>query len=129
MELYETIEETAIRELKEEAGITKEIDKVTNKIKDKFNNDKSKIDFDKGSFLKSVNKLAEPINNVLEKMDDKPILYLILNVISIVLGILLLTKDNATIVLCGIILVYTGIFDAFMYLRSRRLSKKVQIQQ
>ena len=49
MELYETIEETAIRELKEEAGITKEIDKVTNKIKDKFNNDKSKIDFDKGS--------------------------------------------------------------------------------
>ena len=107
------------------------LDKVSASLS--FAEDKIKGKLDKGAEAESSNskvtigqasRLLDPISNVIEKANKKIYLYLILNIISIFLGILLFTSDNITIIVCGIILLYTGLFDLLMYLRSRRLEKK-----
>ena len=109
----------------------KKLDKVSASLT--FTENKLKGKLDKGADAESdnsmltigqTNKIINPISNVIEKANEKYYLYLILNIISVFLGILLFTTDNITIVVCGVILIYTGLFDLLMYLRSRRLEKK-----
>ena len=95
------------------------------KLKNRFEQKNAKT-YNKGVVLDQSARLLTPLTNFIEKANEKYYLYLILNIISVALGILLLTKDNITIIVCGGILIYTGIFDLLLALRSRRLSKKNQ---
>lgn len=111
----------------------KKLDKIAlslsyteNKIKDKFDKDKNDIDLKKGVILEQTEKVINPINNIIEIVNKESILYYVLNIISVVLGVLLLTADNITFTVCGVILIYTGTFDVLMFVKSKQLSKKLQ---
>ena len=108
----------------------KKLDNVSASLS--FAENKIKGKLDKGAEAESDNskvtigqtaRLLDPLSNFIEKANKKYYLYLILNIISIFLGILLFTSDNITIVVCGVILLYTGSFDLLMYIRSRILEK------
>lgn len=81
--------------------------------------------YNKKIILEQANKFINPINDVIGKIGVESIIYLIFNIISVILGILLFTNDNITIFICGFILIYTGIFDIFMYLKSRKLARRI----
>lgn len=111
----------------------KKLDKIAlslsyteNKIKDKFDKDKNDIDLKKGVILEQTEKVINPINNVIEIVNKESILYYVLNIISVILGVLLLTADNITFTICGVILIYTGAFDVLMFVKSKQLSKKLK---
>ena len=95
-----------------------------NKIKDRFNKDGKTKDFNKGVVIRKVDRVLNPLDNLIEKANQNIRLYLILNNISIVLGVLLLFNNSITILVCGIALVYTGVVDLLIYIRSVRLSNK-----
>lgn len=97
---------------------------VDKKIKGKLEQDNNSKKYDKGVILRKASRFLDPLGNLIEKANKHYHLYMMLNNISIFLGILLLTKDNITVVVCGIIFIYTGIFDLLMFFRSFRLSRK-----
>lgn len=109
--------------------ISKSINYAEDKLKGKFNKEEDNNTYNKKILLEQAEKIASPINKVTEKAINNTVLYIILNAISIFLGVILLTNDNMTIVICGIILIYTGLFDALMYLKSVQISKKLKDNQ
>ena len=99
-----------------------------NKRKDKFDNNETDQSFNKGVILEQTGKVINPINNVIEKSSNKSsVLYFALNVLSIILGLFLFTSKNVTLVVCGLILIYSGSFDLLMFIKSYKLSKNKKI--
>ena len=94
------------------------------KLKKELEQDEKSKEFDKGVILRKISKLLDPVGNLIEKANTNVHLYIMLNNVSIILGVLLLLNDNITVVVCGIVLIYTGIFDLLMFLRSVRLARK-----
>ena len=108
----------------------KKIDRVGASLKfveKKFKNDITKIEKveseDKDTILKQTKKIIDPFKNVLKYASKYYYLYLILNIITIILGLLLLFNDT-TIVVCGFIFIYTGIFEVLMFINSFIVSSK-----
>jgi dolichol kinase len=94
------------------------------KLKKELEQDEKSKEYDKGVILRKITKLLDPLGELIEKANKKVHLYIMLNNISILLGILLFLNDTITIVVCGIALLNTGLFDLLMFLRSVRLSRK-----
>ena len=105
---------------------TSHMTEVEQKIKDKYDNDRLDKKFDKNIIIEQTEKVINPITNAEKKINKKSSWYFVFNIVSIILGLLLFTKINITLVLCGVILLYTGIFDVFMYLKSRKILKKTK---
>ena len=97
-----------------------------NDIKDKISGDETDNAFNNGVIMEQTEKIINPFNRVIEKASENTILYFILNSISVILGIVLFTNNNMTLILCGIILVYTGLIDLLMFAKSIKLSKKMK---
>ena len=102
------------------------ISNTENKIKNKFDKNEKDKGFNKGVVLEQTEKISNPLNNFIEKTNKNSILYFILNIISVILGIVLLTTDTTALILCGIILIYTGTFDLLIFVKSKKLSKKLK---
>ena len=94
------------------------------KIKKDLQEDEKSKEYDFGVVLRKITYLLDPVGDLIEKTNKHVHIYILLNNISIILGILLLLNNNTTIVLCGIILIYTGLIDLFVFLRSVRLARK-----
>ena len=112
---------------------TLKIDKISmhlsnteKKIKNDFEKYEKELDLNKDSVMREVEKVANPLNSFIEKVSNISILYFILNGISIILGLFLFSADNITLVICGVILIYTGLSDLLILAKSIGLSNKLK---
>ena len=71
-------------------------------------------------------KLIAPLKGFIDKTNKSSILYIIINIASIVLGIMVLVLPDVSMMIWGIIFLYTGLSNLLMSMRSMRLSKKLK---
>lgn len=71
-------------------------------------------------------KIINSLNNVVEKSNKNSYFSLIVNCLSIALGVLLFILPNVTIIAFGVIFVYTGILDFAMVFKSRNIAKMIK---
>lgn len=108
------------------------LDKVSAFITEKENTIKNIVhkkelnkDFENG-INEQTEKLMNPLDNVINKTSKKTWIYVIVNIISIILGVLLLIKPDVTMVVWGVIFIYTGLSDFIMVAKSMNISKKIK---
>ena len=97
-----------------------------NQLKNKFTEGKKQKEFDKEVILTQTGRLVNPVINFIEQASGNTILYLMLNIISVILGIFVFIADDVSFLICGIILIYTGIFDLLIFIRAKNLSRKAK---
>lgn len=95
------------------------------KIKNRVNNNKMNKDF-KAGIKEQTEKIVNPLSKFINRTTELNVLYIIFNSISIILGILLLVKSNITIIIWGIVFIYTGITDFITVAKSRNLAEKLK---
>ena len=103
------------------------VSKYTNIIKEKYTekfNDINK-NFDEG-MEQQAEKLINPIKNMLNKTNKASTLYIVINVASIILGLILLIFPNVSMVLWGGIFLYTGISDLLVAMSTMNITKKIK---
>ena len=85
---------------------------------------------DNNSFEEGVEEQKErfinPLKNIVNKTNKFSILYIITNIASVILGLLLLMFSNTSIIIWGVIFIYTGISDLLVAMRTMNISKKIK---
>lgn len=71
-------------------------------------------------------KFINPLKNIVNKTNKFSILYILTNIASIILALLLLMFSNISIIVWGIIFIYTGISDLLVAMRTINISKKIK---
>ena len=99
-------------------AIAEKFDKIINR-KNANKNFNEGIDEQKEKFI-------NPLKNIVNKTNKSSVLYIITNIASIILGMLLLLFSNISIVVWGIIFIYTGISDLLVAMKTMDISKKIK---
>ena len=99
-------------------AITKKIDKFA-KHKD------SNSSFDEG-FEEQKEKFMNPLKRMVGNTNKTSILYIVINAITVILGFSLLLFSNTSIIVCGIIFIYTGVSDLLFAMKAMNISKKIK---
>lgn len=73
-----------------------------------------------------IDKILNTTNKVVDSTSKFPYLYLIINIMSIILGLWLFIYPNVTIFVWGIIFIYTGLTNFMVSARSMNLRQKLQ---
>ena len=73
-----------------------------------------------------TDRIINSVNDVVKKSNKNSYFSLIVNIISIVLGVLLFILPNITVITFGVIFLYTGILDFAMVFKSRNIDKKIK---
>lgn len=73
-----------------------------------------------------TDRIINSVNDVVKKSNKNSYFSLIVNIISIVLGVLLFILPNITVITFGVIFLYTGILDFAMVFKSRNIAKKIK---
>ena len=105
------------------SGYTRVISKKINKII--VNNKNIDKDVNEG-IEEQKDRFLNPLKNIIDKSSKFSILYIIINIISIILAAQLLMFSNFSIIVWGIILIYTGISDLLVSIRTMNISKKLK---
>lgn len=71
-------------------------------------------------------KLITPLQNITKKTSKSLVLYTIINSISIIFGITLLIYPNASMMIWGMIFLYTGLVNLLTSIKSMHLFKKIK---
>jgi len=71
-------------------------------------------------------KLVSPLKNIVSKTSGHSVLYIIANLASIILGIVLLVLPDVSMVVWGVIFIYTGLPNLFAAIKSMELFKKIK---
>lgn len=71
-------------------------------------------------------RFINPLKNIVNKTNKFSILYIITNIASVILGLLLLMFSNTSIIIWGVIFIYTGISDLLVAMRTMNISKKIK---
>lgn len=100
---------------------------VENKIKDIVHKRKIEENFEKG-IKEQTKRITKPLNEFMDITNkiSYSYLYLVINTISIILGIVLLIWSDITIVIWGVIFIFIGISDFLMAAKSMNISKKLK---
>lgn len=107
------------------------ISKFTNRKKikaEKSRNEKFK-DVDKNindGLEQQAEKLINPLKNIVDKTTKSSILFIIANVISLILGIILLIFPDISMMVWGIIFLYTGTSNLLIAAKTMNLAKKIR---
>lgn len=118
--------------LKYVQAITKKYNKITDhkEESEKQKEQKAKfkeIDDNINEGLKQQKeKLVSPLANIVNKTSKSSALYIIANSASIILGIILLIFPDVSMVIWGIIFLYTGLPNLFAAIKTMNLSKKIK---
>lgn len=104
------------------SGYTQAIAEKFDKIVNRKNANK---DFNEG-MEEQKEKFMNPLKNIVNKTNEFSFLYIITNIVSIILGVLLLMFSNISIIVWGIIFIYTGISDLLVAMRTMNISKKIK---
>ena len=73
-----------------------------------------------------ANKLITPLKNLEKKSSKSSTLYIIVNITSIILGLVLLFYPGASMMVWGIIFLYAGFYNSIISIRTMNLSKKIK---
>lgn len=73
-----------------------------------------------------TDRIINSVNDVVKKSNKNSYFSLIVNIISIILGVLLFVLPNITVITFGVIFVYTGVLDFAMVFKSRNIAKKIK---
>lgn len=71
-------------------------------------------------------KLLSPLKNIINKSNKFSNLYIVINIASIIFGIILLIFPDVSMVLWGIIFLYTGISDLLASMSAMNISEKIK---
>ena len=71
-------------------------------------------------------KMVTPLKNLVNKTSNSPVLYIIANATSVILGIVLLIFPDVSMMVWGIIFLYTGLSNFIVSVRTMNLSKKIK---
>ena len=71
-------------------------------------------------------KLITPLKNILNKTNKSSKLYIITNIATIILGILLIIFPDVSMVVWGLIFLYTGFSDLFISIKTMGISSKIK---
>lgn len=118
--------------LKYVQAITKKYNKITDhkEESEKQKEQKAKfkeIDDNISEGLKQQKeKLVSPLANIVNKTSKSSTLYIIANSASIILGTILLIFPDVSMVIWGIIFLYTGLPNLFAAIKTMNLSKKIK---
>lgn len=82
-------------------------------------------DFDEGT-EEQKRRFINQIKDIVSKTSKFGILYIITNIASVILGVLLLMFSNISIIIWGVIFIYTGITDLMVAMRTMNISKKIK---
>ena len=74
-------------------------------------------------------KLINPLKNIVNKSSKSSILYIIANSLSIILGIILLIFPDVSMMVWGLIFIYTGLPNLFAAIKTINLFKKIKAKQ
>lgn len=106
------------------------LSKYTQGISEKFGNIISQKNGNQDDVYKGMeeqkDKLINPLKNIVGKTSKTSILYIIVNMASIILGVILIVFPNISMVVWGIIFMYTGISDLMVAMRTMSISKKIK---
>lgn len=80
---------------------------------------------DKG-LEEQAEKLMNPLKNIVEKTNKSSILFIIANIASITLGVVLLVFPGASMMIWGIIFLYTGLTNLSIAARTTHLLQKIK---
>lgn len=100
------------------------IDRLSKKYDNISNQKKLSRDIDKQMTLQG-NKYIKPLQKLLNKAKNSSVIYIIVNILTIVLGILLLVSSFSMFV-WGIIFLYTGISDLIIVVKAMNLSDDIK---
>ncbi len=73
-----------------------------------------------------TDRIVSSVNGVIKKSNKNSYFSLIVNIVSIILGILLFVLPNVTIITFGLIFIYTGILDFAFVFKSKNIAKKIK---
>ncbi|MBQ6410118.1 DUF308 domain-containing protein [Candidatus Saccharibacteria bacterium] len=71
-------------------------------------------------------KLVSPLRNILSKASKHSVLFIIANTASIILGLVLLVLPDVSMMVWGIIFIYTGLPNLFAAIKTMHLFKKIK---
>lgn len=124
--------------LKNESKYTKIIAEKCNKIINKKKENKDLNEEKKEEKFKDVNKnfnegmeqqkerLIAPLERLVGKTSNLPVLYIVANVATVILGIILLIFPDVSMVIWGIIFLYIGLSDLLVTMKTINISKKIK---
>ena len=90
-----------------------------------FSRVKTPKTFDDG-IDEQANKYFRPLQKIVSESEGHKAVYFVVNLLSVILGVLLLVKADLSITVFGLIFVYVGISDFVMAYRTRKVSEKLR---
>ena len=106
------------------------LSKYTQGIAEKFDNVMSQKNDNQDDVYKGMeeqkDKIINPLKNIVGKTNTASILYIIINMASIILGVILIVFPNISMVVWGIIFIYTGFSDLLVSMKTMNISKKIK---
>lgn len=124
--------------LKKTSKYTKIIAEKYNKIINKKKENKDLKEEKKEEKFKDVNKnfnegmeqqkerLIAPLERLVGKTSTLPVLYIVANIATVILGIILLIFPDVSMVIWGIIFLYIGFSDLLVFMKTMNVSKKIK---
>ncbi len=79
-----------------------------------------------GELAQQKKRLISPLQKIVKKAKKTSILYIIANVVSIIFGLILLVFPDVSMMVWGIIFLYTGLPNLFAAIKSMELAKKIK---
>lgn len=110
----------------------------TQKVKEKYNKQLAKeaasrkeefksLDHDlDASLAEQKEKLLNPLKNIVGKTSKYSILFIIVNILSIILGIVLLIFPGVSMMIWGLIFLYTGLSNLLVTAKTMNLTGKIK---
>ena len=109
-------------------GLSRAQEMVTalrDKITEVFSRVKTPKDLDNG-IDEQGNRYLRPLQKIVSESKRPKTVYFATNLLSVILGVLLLVQPNLSITVFGLIFVYVGISDFVMVFRTRKISEKLK---
>ena len=115
-------------------GITEKYNNIVNNKKTNKNLDETKEEERFKDVNKNFNegmeqqkeKLITPLKNIVNKTTKSSLLYIVVNIASIILGIMLLIFPDVSMVVWGIIFLYAGFSDLLISMKTMNISEKIK---
>ncbi|MBR3324550.1 MAG: DUF308 domain-containing protein [Clostridia bacterium] len=105
--------------------ISSQIINTKNNMESKIKEKRKNSDIEK-EVRTQTDKITNIMNDIVDRTSKIPYLYLIINVISIILGIWLFVNPDITVTIWGLIFVYTGLSNFVLAAKSMNLSAKIR---
>ena len=99
--------------------------KIAKKYDNIVNNKKTDKNF-KDGMEEQKERLINPLKKIVGKTNKFSILYIIANIASVILGVVLIVCPNISMIVWGIIFIYTGTSDLLIAMRTMNISKKIK---